>query len=135
MKIKDNLMSVIFSYKEANPEASEVISAGLCKCLAHKAPLPPEKVRSPKNWYLRNNSMVVRSVINDINERYYVDIEKIAGNVYNLWRMRYNLVHNGIPLNDKELNFLSTGTNDECGDDKLRTLKSVTNIFNSYIGD
>lgn len=135
MKIKDNMMGAIFSYREANPTVDKLLAPGLCKCIAYRLPLPTEQVKSPTIWYITHADSEARSVINAVNEAYYVDIESLSNEVKTIWLNRYRMVHDSFALTEKELRLMMLGTSEECNAEDTRTLKSITNIFKSYIGD
>lgn len=133
MNVKGDMMSNLFCYKNSCPDANSHIREGLCKCLAYKSKIPPNIVKSPKAWYMSNVSTEVRKVLAIVNEKLYIDINNYDNTIYEIWRIRYNLLHDTMKLTDSSLTILRNGSTKVHDSDSLRLLNSITNIFNSHI--
>ena len=133
MKIKHGMMNNFFSYKNDTKVSNEHIEAGLCKCLAYKSAIPSTKVKLPKAWYAQNVAGEVRSVLSNVNEKYYIDINNYSDRVYEIWRSRYDLTHDVIRVTDDNLTMLTTGSVEKYDVENKRTVNTLFNIFDTYI--
>lgn len=70
------------------------ITGELCKEVAFSLPLPSQPLVGLQKYFSEHCGQLMRTTVSKFNEQYPINVDETTKTIFELWKLRYDLLHN-----------------------------------------
>lgn len=98
MSISALTQSIDVLIRQTNPSINDITTLKVLlssEYIAYTLSLPTQPLEQPKFYFLSEHKVSVLTQLTQLNEVFVFDVDDAANLVYEIWRIRYSVLHEG----------------------------------------